>query len=230
MNLLNLYFLASWLPTVANQAGYGIGTSVLVGTMEQIAGMIGGFTLGFLVQRFGFGRVLTTCFAVACINIALIGLPGLSLAMLFMVVFLAGLRRCGRTNRRQCVVGHLLSDRFASHWNRRGTGHRTHRGNYRPGSWRRSDEPAFAIAKAVPGSRGPGVDFSHRDGGNALGAEGAEAVRTANYSRASCLIMKKITPSVDAQRNSTLTNLPAQEDRASGARKRLLQLSKQSQG
>src|ERR1700733_10374263 len=90
MNLLNLYFLASWLPTVANQAGYGIGTSVLVGTMEQIAGMVGGFTLGFLVQRFDFGRVLTTCFAVACINIALIGLPGLSLTMLFVVVFLAG--------------------------------------------------------------------------------------------------------------------------------------------
>src|SRR3984885_6181483 len=90
MNLLNLYFLASWLPTVANQAGYGVRTSVLVGTMEQLAGMIGGFTLGLLVQRWGFVRVLTTCFAVGCINIALIGQPGLSLAMLFTVVFLAG--------------------------------------------------------------------------------------------------------------------------------------------
>src|ERR1700735_1975736 len=90
MNLLNLYFLASWLPTVANQAGYGIGTSVLVGTMEQLAGMIGGFTLGFLVQRFGFGGVLTTCFALACVNIALIGQPGLSLGALFVVVFFAG--------------------------------------------------------------------------------------------------------------------------------------------
>jgi AAHS family 4-hydroxybenzoate transporter-like MFS transporter len=34
--------------------------------------------------------VLTTCFAVGCINIALIGQPGISLAMLFTVVFLAG--------------------------------------------------------------------------------------------------------------------------------------------
>ncbi|MGP0071758.1 MAG: MFS transporter [Bryobacteraceae bacterium] len=90
MNLLNLYFLASWLPTVANQAGYAIGTSVLVGTMEQLAGMIGGLTLGFLEQRFGFVKVLTTCFAVACVNIALIGQPGLSLTMLFVVVFFAG--------------------------------------------------------------------------------------------------------------------------------------------
>ncbi len=90
MNLLNLYFLASWLPTVANQAGYGIGTSVLVGTMEQLAGMVGGFTLGFLLQRFGFVGVLTTCFALAAVTIAMIGQPGLSLTMLFVVVFLAG--------------------------------------------------------------------------------------------------------------------------------------------
>ena len=90
MNLLNLYFLASWLPTVANQAGYAIGTSVLVGTMEQIAGMIGGLTLGFLEHRFGFVKVLTVCFAVACVNIALIGQPGLSLTALFVVVFFAG--------------------------------------------------------------------------------------------------------------------------------------------
>src|SRR5581483_871428 len=52
--------------------------------------MIGGFTLGLFVQRWGFIRVLVTCFAVGCINIALIGRPGLSLAMLFTVVFLAG--------------------------------------------------------------------------------------------------------------------------------------------
>lgn len=90
MNLLNLYFLASWLPTVANQAGYAVGTSVLVGTMEQLAGMVGGLTLGFLVQRFGFVAVLTSCFGMACVTIAMIGQPGLSLNGLFVVVFLAG--------------------------------------------------------------------------------------------------------------------------------------------
>src|ERR1700678_3775958 len=79
MNLLNLYFLATWLPTVANQAGYGIRTSVLVGTMEQLAGMIGGFTLGILVERFSFGSVLTTCFALASVTISQIGQPNLSL-------------------------------------------------------------------------------------------------------------------------------------------------------
>jgi len=90
MNLLNVYFLASWLPTVAKQAGHGMKTSVLVGTMEQLAGMIGGFTLGWFVHRLGFVPVLTACFTLGCINIALIGQPGLSLPLLITVVFLAG--------------------------------------------------------------------------------------------------------------------------------------------
>jgi AAHS family 4-hydroxybenzoate transporter-like MFS transporter len=90
MNLLNVYFLASWLPTVANQAGHGMGTSVLVGTMEQLAGMIAGFSLGWFVHRLGFVPVLTTCFALGCVNIALIGWPGLTLPLLITVVFLAG--------------------------------------------------------------------------------------------------------------------------------------------
>ncbi len=157
MNLLNLYFLASWLPTVANQAGYGIGTSVSGGNHgatrrndRRLHPGIPGATLGFRSSADHLLRL-------ACINIALIGLPGLSLAMLFVVVFLAGYRRCGRADSRQCVVGDLLSDRSASHRNRRGAGHRTHRGHYRPGGWRRPDESAFAFAKTVPGGRGTGV-------------------------------------------------------------------------
>ena len=90
MNLLNVYFLASWLPTVAKQAGHAMGTSVLVGTMEQLAGMIGGFSLGWFVHRLGFVSVLTACFTLGCVNIALIGRPGLSLPLLITVVFLAG--------------------------------------------------------------------------------------------------------------------------------------------
>ncbi len=90
MNLLNVYFLASWLPTVAKQAGHAMGTSVLVGTMEQLAGMIGGFSLGWFIHRFGFVAVLTSCFALGCVNIAMIGWPGLTLPLLITVVFLAG--------------------------------------------------------------------------------------------------------------------------------------------
>ncbi len=95
MNLLNLYSLASWLPTVVTGAGYPQQTAVLVGTILQVGGTIGTFGLAWLVARRGFVPMLATTFAIACASIFLIGQPGLSLTMLFVVVFIAG----------WCVVG-----------------------------------------------------------------------------------------------------------------------------
>jgi AAHS family 4-hydroxybenzoate transporter-like MFS transporter len=95
MNLLNLYSLASWLPTVVRGAGYPTQTAVLVGTTLQVGGTLGTFGLAWLVARWGFTRVLGLSFLVAAASIALIGRPGLPLALLFLVVFVAG----------WCVVG-----------------------------------------------------------------------------------------------------------------------------
>jgi MFS transporter, AAHS family, 4-hydroxybenzoate transporter len=95
MNLLNLYSLASWLPTVVRDAGHSTSTAVLVGTVLQVGGTIGTFGLAWFIARRGFIPALTTAFAVACVSIALIGQPGLSLVLLFAVVFVAG----------WCVVG-----------------------------------------------------------------------------------------------------------------------------
>jgi MFS transporter, AAHS family, 4-hydroxybenzoate transporter len=94
MNLLNLYFLSSWLPTIVN-ASYTLRASQLVGTTLQIGGVIGTFAFSWLIGRFGFVPVLATAFGTACISLALIGQPALSLALLFAVVFVAGF----------CIVG-----------------------------------------------------------------------------------------------------------------------------
>jgi AAHS family 4-hydroxybenzoate transporter-like MFS transporter len=95
MNLLNLYFLASWLPTVVNAAYGSVRNAALVGTTLQIGGVIGTFLFSWLVERIGFIPVLGTSFTIACITIAVIGQPALSLGLLFVVVFVAGF----------CVVG-----------------------------------------------------------------------------------------------------------------------------
>jgi AAHS family 4-hydroxybenzoate transporter-like MFS transporter len=95
MNLLNLSFLASWLPTVVRDAGYAPSTAVLAGTVLQVGGTIGTVGLAWLISRLGFIPVLTTSFAVATVTIALVGQPGLSIGLLFVFVFIAG----------WCVVG-----------------------------------------------------------------------------------------------------------------------------
>ena len=95
MNLLNLYALSNWLATVVAGMGYPTRTAVLVSTTLQVGGTVGAFGLSWLIARRGFMPMLIATFAVATLSIALIGQPGLSLLMLFVLVFLAG----------WCVVG-----------------------------------------------------------------------------------------------------------------------------
>jgi AAHS family 4-hydroxybenzoate transporter-like MFS transporter len=90
MNLLVLYSLSNWLPTVVTGMGYTTQTAVLVGTVLQVGGTIGTFGLAWLIARGGFMPMLTATFAVATASIALIGQPGISLALLNVIVFVAG--------------------------------------------------------------------------------------------------------------------------------------------
>ena len=95
MNLLNLYFLASWLPTVVRDAGHSASTAVLAGTVLQVGGTLGTIGLAWLIARAGFMPVLIASFGVAGVTIALIGQPGFPIAAFFALVFIAG----------WCVVG-----------------------------------------------------------------------------------------------------------------------------
>lgn len=95
MNILMLYSLSNWLPTIVTGMGYDQQTAVLVGTLLQVGGTIGTFGLAWLIARRGFVPMLIATFAIATVSIALIGQPGISLALLSVVVFIAG----------WCVVG-----------------------------------------------------------------------------------------------------------------------------
>jgi AAHS family 4-hydroxybenzoate transporter-like MFS transporter len=95
LNLLNLYFLSNWLPTLIKDAGYSTSKAVLAGTTLQVGGILGTFALSWFINRLGFIPALTACFVIASASIALIGQPALSLTLLFAVVFVAGF----------CVVG-----------------------------------------------------------------------------------------------------------------------------
>jgi AAHS family 4-hydroxybenzoate transporter-like MFS transporter len=75
--------------------GYDQNTAVLVGTVLQVGGTIGTFGLAWMIARAGFVPMLTMTFAIATVSIALIGQPGISLALLTVIVFAAG----------WCVVG-----------------------------------------------------------------------------------------------------------------------------
>jgi AAHS family 4-hydroxybenzoate transporter-like MFS transporter len=90
MNLINLYMLSTWLTTIARGMGMTALASLLFGATFQTGGAVGSVAIGQPIQKWGFFNVLIACFAGAGVMIALIGQPGLGMAMLFSVVFLAG--------------------------------------------------------------------------------------------------------------------------------------------
>ncbi len=58
MNLLNLYFINNWLPTILNDAGVGIESAIKITALFQFGGVAGSLFLGqVLDRRFSFGVV-----------------------------------------------------------------------------------------------------------------------------------------------------------------------------
>jgi AAHS family 4-hydroxybenzoate transporter-like MFS transporter len=90
MNILLIYSLASWLPTVIRDAGHPTQTAVLVGTVLQVGGTVGTLIFAGLIARLSFIPVLTTSFALACLAIASVGPSLPTVGLLTIVVFVAG--------------------------------------------------------------------------------------------------------------------------------------------
>jgi AAHS family 4-hydroxybenzoate transporter-like MFS transporter len=94
-NLLNLYFLANWLPLLTTRMGYSDSLGVLMGTSLQVGGIVGALTLGPLIDRFGFFRVLAPAFVLGAVMIAAIGTPLSPVGLECGVVLLAGVSIVG---------------------------------------------------------------------------------------------------------------------------------------
>ena len=95
MNLLILYSLSNWIPTVFTGMGYSQNAALIAGTLLQVGGTLGAYGLAWAIARKGFLPVLVATFALATISVALIGQPGLTFNVVALVVFVAG----------WCIVG-----------------------------------------------------------------------------------------------------------------------------
>jgi AAHS family 4-hydroxybenzoate transporter-like MFS transporter len=89
-NMLCIFFLANWLPTVMMEAGHTPAQAVLAGTVMWSGGIFGNLLLGRFVDRRGFGPVLTISFLVAAFAVGMIGQVYASLQLAFCAIFLSG--------------------------------------------------------------------------------------------------------------------------------------------
>jgi AAHS family 4-hydroxybenzoate transporter-like MFS transporter len=108
MNLLNLWFLNNWLPTIMTDAGLTVETASLITSLFQIGGLIGALVLAGLVgRRLSFAVLASTYFA-AAVFIFLIGSAGASIPLLVMTVFASGIGVIGG----QTVANALSADYY----------------------------------------------------------------------------------------------------------------------
>jgi AAHS family 4-hydroxybenzoate transporter-like MFS transporter len=107
MNLLNLYFLNSWLPTIMSDAGIPVETAIRLTSLFQIGGIAGAIVLGRLLdRRFSFW-ILAGCYAWAAAFVYSIGHTGASVPLLAVTITCAGVGIIGGQN-----ASHALSSEF----------------------------------------------------------------------------------------------------------------------
>lgn len=90
LNMISLYFLSSWLPTLSKEAGLTTNQALMVGSVLQFGALLGSLAMGAKIKQYGFYKVLIPVFVLAIISVGLIGISVNSLTLLFIVVFLAG--------------------------------------------------------------------------------------------------------------------------------------------
>lgn len=104
MNLLNLYFLNSWLPTIISDANLPVSTAIRLTALFQVGGIGGAIVLGLLLdRRFSFW-ILAGSSLWAALFVMLIGAAGASPLLLGLTITAAGLGIIGGQN-----ASHALS-------------------------------------------------------------------------------------------------------------------------
>jgi len=95
-NLLDLYFLSNWLPTLLKEAGLPLRTAVIASAVLQAGGIPATVLLGFWTRRVALGRLLIGNFIAGALAMAVIGsVVNSSVPLLFAAIFVSGF----------CVVG-----------------------------------------------------------------------------------------------------------------------------
>jgi MFS transporter, AAHS family, 4-hydroxybenzoate transporter len=90
MNLLVMYFLVNWLPTLLREAGAPLETAILSTALLNLGGVVGAIVLGRLIDRRSPYLVLGGAYAASALFIAVIAFGGASLTVLLTGAALAG--------------------------------------------------------------------------------------------------------------------------------------------
>ncbi len=97
-NLLDLYFLNSWLPTIMNDSGIRAETANRVTALFQVGGCIGAVLLGYTLDRRRTFAVVAWCFLWATLWIYVTAEAGTSVPLLITAMLASGVGIIGGQN------------------------------------------------------------------------------------------------------------------------------------
>ncbi len=89
-NLLSMFLISYWLPTVLHLSGFTPSGAVFAASMQSAGGIIGTLMLGAFSLRFGASRVISISLATGVLMIAAVGLLNLPYLVLLAAIFCVG--------------------------------------------------------------------------------------------------------------------------------------------
>lgn len=113
LNLLVVYGLATWLPSLLVKAGFSLVKSYSFGMVQAIGASAGGFLLGWMMDRFGRKSALAIAYFAGGIVIALFGTVS-SNAALYVVGAATGVFVIGAQIAQHVVTGELYPTNIRS--------------------------------------------------------------------------------------------------------------------
>jgi AAHS family 4-hydroxybenzoate transporter-like MFS transporter len=115
-NMVSLFFMNSWLTTVLHNAGFALGTAILIAAVVHVGGIIGGITISDLFDKFAGARfyVLACAYVLAAVFIASVGYSGADTFWTTAAVFTAGFFLYGVQNSFNAVAAVLYPTEMRS--------------------------------------------------------------------------------------------------------------------
>lgn len=89
-NILSLYFMISWFPTLATAAGIDVSSALVAASLIQIGSILGTLVLAALARRMDTFVVMSIGYVGGTVALVLIAIAGNSVAYLMTVAFIAG--------------------------------------------------------------------------------------------------------------------------------------------
>ena len=89
-NLLMMYTLMSWLPSVMKEAGLPLDKAIITQVILNLGAIVGGIILSKFIDSFGAFIVLIPAFIIAGLSLASIGFMTSSMYALLIIVFITG--------------------------------------------------------------------------------------------------------------------------------------------